>query len=328
MKLVRLLAAASLSITGLLASAVRAEPTPVTVGYDNWVGHAGVFVGVEKGLFEKYGIKVTLKSFPGPGDVIGPLQSGQLDIGLTTADTVLITDAGPGHKLINVGFVDVSTGADAIVVKKSIKSVADLKGKKVAASQGQCNQLLLQKALATVGLSEADVVFSNMDGDQAATAFLSGNLDAAATWEPWVSQITAGGTGYVAYSSKDAPDIIFDSIAVTSGHAQGHGKEIVAFLKGMNDGVAYLKAHPEEGQKITAAVLSSKPEDVKTMLKGVTIYGLEENMQQVGTAEQPGPVMAALDRIADFQVAHKVYDKKPDAAATVDRSYILKATAK
>src|SRR5205814_1691801 len=141
---------------------------------------------------------------------------------------------------------------------------------------------------------------------------LSGSLDAAATWEPWVSQITSGGTGYVAYSSKDAPDIIFDTIAVATDYAQSHGNEIVAFLKGVNDGVAYLRAHPDEAEKITAGVLSSKPEDVKTMLKGVTIFGLDENFKQVGTADRPGPVWAAIDRVADFQLDRKVYEKKPD----------------
>ena len=181
--------------------AVKAQ-SPLRVGYDSWVGHAGIFVAAEKGFFEKEGVKVELRSFPGPADTIPPTIADDLDIALTTPDTVLNVNANQKTDLINVAFIDVSTGADAIVVRNNIKDIAGLRNKKIAVTFGQCNELLLLEALASAGLKETDVHLVNMDADASAVVFAAGSLDAAVTWEPWISQVTSAGKGHVVFSSK------------------------------------------------------------------------------------------------------------------------------
>ena len=328
MKLPRLAASLALSLVTALAATAKADMPTLNVGYDSWVGHAGVFIAKEKGFFEKEGVKVELKSFPGPSDTIPPTIAGHLDISLTTPDNVLLVNANQDAGLVNVAFIDASTGADAVVAKNEIKTISDLKGKKIAATLGQCNHLLLLEALAKAGLTENDVNLVNMDGDASGAAFIAGSLDVAVTWEPWVTQITSTGKGHVVFSSKDAPDVIFDTAAVTKKFAAEHPKEIAAFIRGISDGLAYMKEHPEEAQAIVAKTLSSKPEDVAVMLKGCTLYNLDDNLTLFGTPEKPGHVYEALDKVADFQVAHKVYPKKPDVASTLDATFVKSAAAK
>ena len=132
----------------------------------------------EKGLFKEEGLAVQKKSFSAPGDGLKPLLAGDLDAHFTTLDsTIIALDKAPG-KLKVVYLTDTSAGADAIIAKKEIKSIKDLKGKKVAATVGECNHLLLAKALEKAGLTEKDIKLTNMGPDDA------GQPSPRASWTP------------------------------------------------------------------------------------------------------------------------------------------------
>jgi NitT/TauT family transport system substrate-binding protein len=303
-------------------SLAAADAPPLRVGYDSWVGFAAVFVAVDKGLFEKEGVKVDLRSFAGPSDTIAPTLAGDLDIALTTPDNVMSVVAGQRADLMTVALIDTSDGADAVLAKNSIKDIAGLNNKTVAVTFGQCNELLLLEALARAGLKQSDLTLVNMDADAAGAAFIAGRLDAAVTWEPWVTQVTSSGKGHILFSSKEAANIIFDSVAVTGKFAATHGRNIEAFIRGVSAGVAYVRAHPEEAQTIIAKTLSIKAADVAVMLKGVRLFDLADNRELFGDAAKPGPLYAAMDKVADFQLAHQLYKIKPDIGATLNRTFV------
>ena len=307
-------------------STVRGATPVLRVGFDSWVGFAGVFAAVDRGFFEKEGVTVELRSFPGPTDTIPPTIAGDLDIALTTPDNVMSVDAGQKADLVTIDVIDVSAGADAVVARNDIVDIAGLKNKKIAVTFGQCNELLLLEALARSGLKQSDVTLVNMDADAAGAAFIAGRLDGAVTWEPWVTQVTSSGKGHLLFSSKQAPNIIFDSAAVTRRFAAGHKKEIEAFIRGMDAGVAYLRSHPEETYAIVAKALAIKPADVALMLKGVKVFDLDDNRELFGDPAKPGRLYAAMDSVADFQVAQQLYKVKPVIGTTLDSTFVRSAS--
>jgi NitT/TauT family transport system substrate-binding protein len=320
-KRVRLLGAGIILILRL--SAASADTSVLRVGYDSWVGFAGIFIANSQGFFAKEGVKVELRSFPGPADTIAPTISGDLDIALTTPDNVMSAVAGHDVDLITIAMIDESDGADAVLAKNAIKELGGLRGKTIAVTFGQCNELLLLEALAQTGLRQSDVTLINMDADAAGAAFIAGRLDAAVTWEPWVTQVTSSGKGHVVFSSKQAPNIIFDSVAVRHKFATAHRKEIEAFLRGMNAGVGYFRSHPEESQTIIAKALSVTPAHVAVMLKGVKIFDLDDNRQLFGDAAKPGPIYSAMEKVADFQVSQRLYKSTVASGATLDRTFLF-----
>jgi NitT/TauT family transport system substrate-binding protein len=307
-------------------STARGATPVLRVGFDSWVGFAGVFAAVDQGFFEKEGVRVELRSFPGPTDTIPPTIAGDLDIALTTPDNVMSVDAGQKADLVTIDVIDVSVGADAVVARNDIVDVAGLKNKKIAVTFGQCNELLLLEALARSGLKQSDVTLVNMDADAAGAAFIAGRLDGAVTWEPWLTQVTSSGKGHLLFSSKLAPNIIFDSAAVTRRFAAGHKKEIEAFIRGMDAGVAYLRSHPEETYAIVAKALAIKPADVALMLKGVKVFDLDDNRELFGDPVKPGQIYAAMDSVADFQVAQQLYKVKPVIGTTLDSTFVRAAS--
>ena len=83
--------------------------------------------------------------------------------------------------------LDESRGGDGILATKDIRSIADLKGKSVAVLRGSLQQFYLGVLLKEAGLSEADIEVVDLPLDNAAEAFMMQEVDAAVTYEPWLT---------------------------------------------------------------------------------------------------------------------------------------------
>ena len=135
------------AVVGLLGAAIiagttmsAAADTKVRLGTVAWIGYAPFYVAVEKNLFSRHGVKVELQDFPDPALMPAAIAGGGLQGAMYTYDQV-ITSVGKGQKHRVVLPIDYSNGADAIVADKSIKSIADLKGKKGAYPFSTCDNL-------------------------------------------------------------------------------------------------------------------------------------------------------------------------------------------
>ena len=297
-----------------------AEAGKLVVAYNQWVGFAPVFVAEEKGFFEAAGVEVELKGFSGPGDSIAPLLAGHLDVSLTTPDNVIAMNAR-GGKLRCVYMLDASAGADAVVAKKSIATVADLKGKKIGTTIGEVNHLLLLTALEQGGLAEKDVELVNLSPDDAGAAFIAGNLDAAVTWEPWVSKAASEGGGHPLFTSADAPNLLLDVVAVTDETLAKRSADIRALVQGIAKGVEYLQANPKEAHELAGKWLGVPGSDVAGMLAGVKLYSDADN---AAIFEERSPLVGPLKRISSFLKKQGKIDSEPDVEAIVVGSVAAK----
>jgi len=314
----RSLAAATVLVGMTLAATGAAAQETLRVGYNQWIGSAGMFVAMATGLFEKHGVSVEFTEFAGPGDGVTAVLAGQLDGVLTTTDNVILLadKAGPG-KMVQVYFTDTSAGADAIIARKEYNSVADLKGKTVAATVGQVNHLLLIKALHASGLAESDVKLVNMDAEVAGAAFVAGNLDAAVTWEPWLSKGRESG-GNIVFSSADAPNLILDTFAVNAGLAKAKPEAVKAFIAAVDEGTRLVVEKPEQALPILAHQLGTSSEEAAGMLAGVKLYGIEENRKLFAS----GDLVKAAQEVADFLESRMIIGEHQDVAPLFDSSYV------
>ncbi len=299
-----------------------ADLKPYKVGYNAWIGSIAFFVANEKGYFKDEGLDVQTKSFSSPGDPLVPLLSGDLDAALSTADSVLtVLDKAPGQLKV-VYLTDTSSGADAIIAKKSVADIKSMKGRKVAATLGQCNQLLLEKALEKAGLTDNDIELTNMNPDDAGAAFAAGKLDAAVTWEPWITKVSGEKTGHVIFSSKETPNLILDILAISAKTADKKPDETRAFIRGLNRGYEFVKQHPDEACAIAGKVLEQKPDEVAAMLPKVALYSPEQNLVVMGEPGKTGPAAKASGQVAQFFKDKKVNDTLVDVTGLYDSSFL------
>ena len=313
-----LLAMAALAVVAFAAPLRAAPPLkPYKVAYNAWIGSIAFFVAQQEGFFRDEGLDVQAKSFSSPGDGLKPLLGGELDAALSTADSVLtVLDKAPGQLKV-VYLTDTSAGADAILAKKDITGIQAMKGKRVAATLGQCNQLLLDKALERAGLTEKDIQLVNMNPDDAGAAFAAGQLDVAVTWEPWITKVSGEKTGHVIFSSAETPNLILDVLAVSAKTTSRKPAETRAFLRAMNRGYDFVQTHTDEAAAIAAKALEQTPDEVKAMLPMVNLYSAAKNLEVMS-----GPASDASKQVAKFFKDHGVDDTLVDTTTLYDASYL------
>jgi sulfonate transport system substrate-binding protein len=196
-------------------------------------------------------IEVTWTEFPAGPQLLEGLNVGSIDFG-TVGEAPPIFAQAAGADLVYVGNEPAASAAEAIIVPSNspIKTVAELKGKKVALNKGSNVHFLLVKLLEKAGVRYTDIDTIFLTPADARAAFERGSVDAWAIWEPFLAaaqrqtgaRILADGTGVVSnhqfflasrpYASKraDVVAVVLDEVGAVDAWAKTNPKEAAAAL--------------------------------------------------------------------------------------------------
>jgi NitT/TauT family transport system substrate-binding protein len=306
------------------SSSASSKVAPIRIGFSTWNGYIGIVIGVKEGLFKKAGVDVKYTVVEDPVQRFNALKAGSLDAIATTPDTFSRTTA-QGIKTVQVLGLDASVGGDGIVAENSVKSVTDLKGKKVGVSPGSTSQWFLAYVLNQDGMSLKDVEQVDMTSGDAGSAFATGKIPVAVTWEPWLSKAQKNPDGHVVVSTEKYPDIITDQVAFAPDFLKQHPDSVRAFIKGYLDAVDLLKSDPDKALADVTDYLGQSPDEIKATMKTVPIWGLDESKKYYGTKDDPGPIYDIFDKSAKFWMDTGEIKSMPDAKAAIDPSFIQEA---
>jgi NitT/TauT family transport system substrate-binding protein len=270
-----------------------ASPTPVAgavrLGFSAWPGWVPWQVAQEKGIFQKNNVPVDLKWFDGYLESITTLNAGQIDANSQTlGDTVSSIAGGADQMVVLVN--DNSTGNDKIIVREGIKSVADLKGKKVAAEEGTVDHFLLLQGIKKAGLSPKDIQFVPLETGKAAAAFASGKVDAVAVFAPFTTQALKLKGSKELFSSKDFPGSISDHLVFPRKFVTENPEKVQATVDAWFNTLDYIKANPAKANDIMAKRAGVTLDEYKAYADGTKIFTVEDNIK----AFQPGTTMTSL----------------------------------
>jgi NitT/TauT family transport system substrate-binding protein len=282
----------------------------ITLGFSAWPGWFPWQVAQEKGLFTKNGVTVELKYFDSYTDSLNALATGNLSCNSQTLNDTLSSVSG-GSKQTIVLLNDNSTGNDQIIAAAGIRTVADLKGKKVAAEQGTVDHYLLLLALEKAGLTEKDVTFTPLLTDAAAAAFVAGQVDAVGVFAPFTTT-ALGRAGSTAIStSKDFPGAIPDALSFQSQFVKDHPDEVQKVVQTWFDTTAWIKANPAEAVSIMAKKGGVSDADYTSYDAGTTIFTKEQNLEAFASGGDAKHLDFQANKIAEFLVSTKLVDAKP-----------------
>lgn len=258
---------------------------PLSVGIVTWPGHAIPFLAKEKEFFGD--LKVDVKIIDDSSVRHAAFKSGDIDIMAVTVDAFALEAVQVQEgKFLFVN--DVSNGGDAIVARKEVNSQKDLVGKKVAFPRGQPSQFLLFFYLKQAGLGLKDIKPVEVeDPSVAGQAFIAGNVDAAVTWEPFVSQAASTPNGKVLFSTADAPGLIIDAHVASNRVFQARRKDLEAYAKGILRALEYIKTNPDDAYAIMAKGLNMPLGDFKDIVPGLKWTDRQVNKQLFGV-DPPG----------------------------------------
>ncbi len=246
--------AALLALAMLAPSLTLAAPVPtVRIGYQKGAGLLTMLKNqgsVERAFAPT---KQTVKwiEFPAGPQMLEALNAGSIDFGTTGAPPPIFAQAA-GIDVVYVGAEPAPVASEALIVAAGspIKTVAQLKGKKVAFQKGSGSHLLLVSALRRAGLSMRDIVPIYLGPSEARAAFAGGSVDAWVVWDPYLAaaqkaypvRVLADYTGLLQANgfylssrgfvdkSPESVAILLEQIAQAGAWVSGHRKEMVAML--------------------------------------------------------------------------------------------------
>jgi NitT/TauT family transport system substrate-binding protein len=288
-----LFASAALAVVSLAQAAVA---DPVRINAANWVGFAPLFVAQEKGFFRRHGVEVDLSTIDSAQEFYPLLIEGKLDMSAGAVGTAILY-LKHVDDLQYVTLLDDSYGGDGIIARKEIHTLGDLKGKSIAVNKAASSEFYLNALLRQAGFSEKDLTVIDMTPGDAGKAFLAGRVDAAVTWEPYLSQAKQTDFGHLLIDSTTTPGLVSDVLMARKPFVIEHGGEVKAVVTAWNEAVAYVGEHPTEANAIMARNLRGSMKDPAVFadtMQTVRLYGAEDSRNMFGTAQQPGPIYATV----------------------------------
>ncbi|MCB4366651.1 ABC transporter substrate-binding protein [Hydrogenophaga taeniospiralis] len=319
----------ALGLALTLATASAFAQTSMKLATVVWVGYGPFYVADALDLYKKYKLKVSLQVFNDPALIPAAIASGAVDGGMLTYDQV-VGQVAAGRAMKVVMPIDYSNGGDAIVADGSIGKVADFKGKKIGYNPLSPSDFLLSYALKTVNLSEKDISPVSMTPEAVPAAMASGALPIGVTYEPSLSQVLGQGGGKkfkVVFSSKDAPGLIADVLVFDDKVIKAKPTEITGIMKAYLDGLAYMKAKPDEANKIIGKFMGVSAAEVKEQLGGVYNIPAAEMPKAFMKAKETTSYYASGDIIGQLLLAKGQIKTVPATEATFDAA-LVKALAK
>lgn len=297
---------------------------PIKLGMSTWLGYAPLYLAKEKGFYQKRGIDVEIVIIQSPVDRRAAFAADRIQGFATTVDTLVMTAAAETPIPVKqVLVLDASHGGDGIVAKKEIKTLQDLKGKTVAGQMGGgASYFWLNYVLMQNGMKLSDLKMVDMRAGDAGAAFVAGKVDAAVTWEPWLSRAKNTPHGHVLYSSDKTPGIIVDSLGFKPEFLAKNGEAVKKIVSAWNEAIEFANKNPSEADAIMGKFANLTAEIFAIEKAGVIFYGAKGNREFFGTPEKPGTLYTTTQRAIDIWYELKLIKSKPKVADLIDASFL------
>ncbi len=301
----------------VLTNQPKAQLEPIKIGLVVWPGYGPLYVAEEKGFFGDTGVELVRIDTT---NVKSVMKTKHVDAISFPSETIqLLNDAGVEVK--SVLNIDVSDGGDGIVASNDIKTMQDLKGKTVAFEPGSPSHFFLLYELDKAGLTSDDIIAVETTVPDAGIAFLAGEVDAAVTWEPWLSE-AAEKDGHMLASTKGTT-IINDLLTFRKEVVDSRPNDIKAIIQGYFLGLDYTRKHPVESKEIMARYFELPMEDLKGMIAGLRWFDYEDNLDYFGISDGKAEVYDIVDKAGEYWEREGLIKEKANLQEILDPSYLV-----
>lgn len=303
-----LLAALTLLPLAAYSATLAKLPDTVRIGYQK--SSTLLTIVKSRGTLEQrlapLGVKVTWHEFSSGLPLLEALNVGGVDLSADVADTVPVFAQAAGAQLTYFAQEAPSPSAQAIIVKADApaRSVADLKGKKIAVTKAAGSHYLLIAALAKAGLTFKDIDAAYLTPADARAAFERGSVDAWVAWDPFLAAV----------QRQSAIRIIAD------------GRNVADYQRYYLAATAFAGARPDvlaivfEQLQTTGRWVKQSPKEAAALL--APIWGLDAATVELANSRRSYDVRAVVasalgeqQRIADAFFGEGLLPKKVDAGA-------------
>ncbi|MEH2320290.1 ABC transporter substrate-binding protein [Nostoc sp.] len=291
------------------------------VEFASFVGEYPGIIAQEKGFFKAQGVDVELIHKRYTKLEQANFSAGKYD-GITSSLGSFIILSATNPDIQGVLVIDESTGADVVVAQSQIKTVADLKGKKLGANLGGFSEVFVIKMLKTANLTSDDVNLVKLEALEIPQRLKNNVIQAGHTWEPHLSEAIKLG-GHILFTSKQTPGLILDMIIFRGDTIRDRPEDIRAFVRGWLQASTYWKANVQEGNAIISKALKIPSNTLS--LEGVNLTDLGEN-QKLFQSSNPNSIYKTANIYADFFIRSGNVTRIPKLKSLFNSSFLNPAS--
>jgi NitT/TauT family transport system substrate-binding protein len=283
------------------------------IGAHVWIGYEPIFIYsqvIDKNksvhLIENSSASRTMRS----------MQNNIIDVGMLTLDEAImlkqyITD------LKVIYFVNFSNGADVVLSKANIKSISEIKGKRIGVENTALGSYYLQRVLEIHNITDKEISIIPLDASQHEVAFQRSLVDVLITYEPMKTSLVKKGAN-ILFDSSMLPGEILDVVVVKKSLINDKKKQLVKMLEGFNGGLQMLTDSNAHALDLVQKRQRATVPEIKQMLDGIKILGLKENTQLFSDKV----ILTQIDLLADSMFKNKLVEIKISSKDILDSSVI------
>ncbi|MEE4296934.1 MAG: ABC transporter substrate-binding protein [Wenzhouxiangella sp.] len=269
---------AGLLLAGLVAGCTPSEP--LRVASHVWVGYEPMFLARSMGWLDP--ALVGFHETDSATESMAALSDGRVEAAALTLDEVLhLREAGLDLAVVLV--FNISVGADVLLARPPIGSLADLRGRRVGFEHGAVGELVVVEALRQAGLTRQDIVAVDLPADQYKEAYETGMIDAMPAYEPAASRLEAQGAVKL-FDSGQMPQYIVDVLAVRRDRLDSSAKALRHLVAQHLRALEYFQANPQDASFRVAPRLGLRADQVSAAFRGLVLPDALENRRLLGGA--------------------------------------------
>ena len=304
------------ALAPLLLGACSSQPPLTRVGGILWIGYEPLFLARELGLYDASTLR--LVEMPSNTTNLMSLAIGDVEAATLTLDEYLLAREG-GVDVRAILVFDYSAGADVVMSRPSIGRLEDLRGKRIGVEETAAGALMLAKLLETARLEPDEVVKVHVTADRQLRAYQAGEVDVLVSWEPYATQLQAGGARRL-FDSRQFPGLIVDVLVARTDALERAPGNFRRLLAGYFQALDHLHTSPDDAFRRMAPRQGMRPEEVRAAQQGIRFMDLAGNRRWLG-GDTPG-LVPATQNVARIMVASGLLKRMPDLDGLTDARFL------
>jgi len=274
----------------------RAQSTTPRIGYiADFPGGSLFAIAQDQKLWEAEGLTPELFVFTNGPLQVQAMDGGSLDFGSIGPGPIWLAATGR----IKILAVNVVSFSDRVITQPAIKSMEELRGKKVGVTQGASGEMILRLGLAKYNMTINDIDLIPMDPSTVVSAFASGQIDGAGIWYPLVGTIKerVPELNELVQNTDFYPDVSFFNPFIARNQVVADDPELVkGYLRVLKKAMDYRAANLDRSIDLTAAFLGVPRPPLETVAKSLKLLTSAELV----TMTQDGTVYKWLDKFNEM----------------------------
>lgn len=285
---------------GLLPGCRNESAGPLKVCTHVWPGYEFMFLAHREGLLDEK--LVHLHEVKSASDTIRELLAGTMDAGALTLDEVLRVRS-QGVPLSVVLVFDISAGADVVLGRPGMRSLADIRGKRIGVEDGALGAVMLAELLKAAGLRRDDVQVVSSTIDQHEAAWNNGDVDVVVCYPPVSARIQEGGAVRL-FDSRQLPDTIVDVLAVRQDVLKSKGDALRQLITAHFREQKYMLLNPQDANYRMAEHLGIPAQAVQASFTGLVLPNMAYNLRLLD--HNPPKLLESARLLSDVMVKEKI----------------------